>query len=47
MTDAKGIDISNTSESYEPAIDGNDLVLTIDATIQGIAGEVLKRSLYR
>ncbi len=47
MTDAKGIDISNTSESYEPAIDGNDLVLTIDATIQGIAEKYLKRSLYR
>ena len=44
MTDAKGIDISNTSESYEPAIDGNDLVLTIDATIQGIAEKYLKEA---
>ncbi len=44
MTDAKGIDISNTSESYESAIDGNDLVLTIDATIQGIAEKYLKEA---
>ena len=44
MTDAKGIDISDTSESYEPAKNGNDLVLTIDATIQGIAEKYLKEA---
>lgn len=44
MTDAKGIDITNTSESYEPAKDGNDLVLTIDSTIQGIAEKYLKEA---
>lgn len=44
MTDAKGIDITDTSESYEPAKDGNDLVLTIDATIQGIAEKYLKEA---
>ena len=44
MTDAKGIDIENSSEAYEPAKDGNDLVLTIDATIQGIAEKYLKEA---
>lgn len=44
MTDAKGIDITDTSENYEPAKDGNDLVLTIDATIQGIAEKYLKEA---
>lgn len=42
MTDAKGIDITDTSEAYEPAKQGNDLVLSIDATIQGIAEKYLK-----
>lgn len=44
MTDAKGIDITDTSESYEPAKDGNDLILTIDATVQGIAEKYLKEA---
>ena len=44
MTDAKGIDISNTSEYYEKATDGNDLVLTIDTTIQGIAEKYLEEA---
>ncbi len=44
MTDAKGIDITDTSEVYEPAKDGNDLVLTIDATVQGIAEKYLKEA---
>lgn len=44
MTNAKGIDITDTSEVYEPAKDGNDLVLTIDATIQGIAEKYLKEA---
>lgn len=44
MTDAKGIDITNTSEYYEKATDGDDLVLTIDATIQGIAEKYLEEA---
>lgn len=44
MTDAKGIDITDTSESYEPAKDGNDLILTIDSTVQGIAEKYLKEA---
>ena len=41
MTDAKGIELTDSSETYEPAKDGNDLVLTIDATVQGIAEKYL------
>ena len=41
LTDAKGGDIENISENYVEAIDGNDLVLSIDATIQGIAEKYL------
>lgn len=44
MRDARGGDIENTSESYEKAIDGDDLVLSIDATIQGIAEKYLKEA---
>ena len=44
MTNAKGIDITDTSEAYEPAKQGNDLVLSIDATIQGIAEKYLKEA---
>jgi len=44
MTDATGGDIEDTSESYEDAIDGDDLILTIDATIQGIAEKYLKEA---
>ena len=44
MTDAKGIDITDTSEAYEPAKQGNDLVLSIDATIQGIAEKYLEEA---
>lgn len=44
MTDAKGIDITDTSEAYEPAKQGNDLVLSIDVTIQGIAEKYLKEA---
>lgn len=40
MTDAKGIELTDSSETYEPATDGNDLVLTIDATVQGIAENI-------
>ena len=41
ITDAKGNTILKEGEDYESAIDGNDLVLTIDATIQGIAEKYL------
>ena len=41
LTDAKGGDIEDVSENYVEAIDGNDLVLSIDATIQGIAEKYL------
>ena len=44
MTNAKGINIENISESYESPIDGNDLVLSIDATIQGIAEKYLEEA---
>ena len=44
LTDARGGDIENTSENYVSAIDGNDLVLTIDATIQGIAEKYLEEA---
>lgn len=44
MTDATGGDIENTSENYVKAVDGNDLILTIDATIQGIAEKYLKEA---
>lgn len=44
MTDAKGGDILEMGEEYEEAIDGNDLVLTIDSTIQGIAEKYLKEA---
>ena len=42
LTDARGGDIENAMENYVPPIDGTDLVLTIDATIQGIAEKYLK-----
>lgn len=41
ITDAKGNTILKEGEDYESAIDGNDLILTIDATIQGIAEKYL------
>ena len=44
MTDAKGIDISNSTEWYEKATDGDDLILTVDATIQGIAEKYLEEA---
>lgn len=44
MTDAKGGDIVKEGEDYISAIDGNDLILTIDATIQGIAEKYLKEA---
>ncbi len=44
QTDARGGVIENESEVYVPAIDGNDLVLTIDYTIQSIAEKYLKEA---
>lgn len=44
ITDAKGKTILKEGEDYESAIDGNDLVLTIDATIQGIAEKYLEEA---
>ena len=41
IADAKGNTIIKEGENYESAVDGNDLVLTIDATIQGIAEKYL------
>ena len=44
MTDAKGGDILKLGEDYESAVDGNDLVLSIDAVVQGIAEKYLKEA---
>lgn len=44
LTDAKGGDINNVHENYVEAIDGNDLVLSIDTTVQGIAEKYLKEA---
>ena len=44
LADAKGGDIEDVHENYVEAIDGNDLVLTIDATIQGIAEKYLEEA---
>ena len=43
-TDAKGGEIGDEGENYVSAIDGNDLVLTIDLTIQSIAEKHLKEA---
>ncbi|MBO4293294.1 MAG: PASTA domain-containing protein [Clostridia bacterium] len=42
--DAKGGEIGTEGESYTPAINGDDLVLSIDATIQSIAEKYLKEA---
>ena len=44
VTDATGGEINNSKEDYIEAVDGNDLILTIDATIQGIAEKYLKEA---
>lgn len=44
MTDAKGGNLDKVEESYINAIDGNDLILTIDATVQGIAEKYLEEA---
>lgn len=44
MTDAKGSNLDEEGEDYIEAEDGNDLILTIDATIQGIAEKYLEEA---
>ena len=44
VTDAKGDKISGKEEQYISPTDGDDIVLTIDATIQGIAEKYLKQA---
>lgn len=44
ITDASGSIIKDTSEQYTKPQEGDDLVLTIDATIQGIAEKYLKEA---
>ena len=41
VTDAKGKEINNISEQYIEAVDGKDLILTIDMNIQSIAEKYL------
>ena len=43
-TDAKGGEIGTEGENYVPAIDGNDIVLSIDLTVQSIAEKYLKEA---
>lgn len=44
IADAKGNTILKEGEDYEAGIDGSDLVLTIDATIQGVAEKYLEEA---
>ena len=44
ITDAKGNTILKEGEDYESGIDGDDLILTIDATIQGVAEKYLQEA---
>ena len=43
-TDAKGGEIGEEGENYVAAVDGNDLVLTIDLTIQSIVEKYLEEA---
>lgn len=43
-TDAKGGEISKEGENYIPAINGKDLVISIDMTIQSIVEKYLKQA---
>ena len=43
-TDAKGGNLDEEGEQYVDAINGNDLILSIDATIQGIAEKYLEEA---
>ena len=44
VTDAKGDKIKGKSEQYVSPTDGDDIILTIDSTIQGIAEKYLKQA---
>jgi len=44
ITDASGKVIKNTSEEYNEPTDGDNIILTINATIQGIAEKYLKEA---
>lgn len=44
LTDAKGGNLDNEGEEYVNGINGNDLILTIDATIQGITEKYLEEA---
>ena len=44
LRDATGGDIKDAAEEYIDAVDGDDLILTIDSTIQGIAEKYLKEA---
>lgn len=44
LRDARGGDIRDGEEEYIEAIDGDDLILTIDTVIQGIAEKYLKEA---
>ncbi len=44
VTDAKGGEIGKEGENYESAIDGKDLVTSIDMTIQSICEKYLKQA---
>lgn len=43
-TDAKGAEIGEEGETYIPAVDGNDLILSIDMNIQSIVEKYLKEA---
>lgn len=44
ITDAKGTDLGNEGEDYVAAINGNDVILSIDMTIQSIAEKYLEQA---
>ncbi len=44
ITDATGSQIDDTTEEYNDPINGDDIILTIDSTIQGIAEKHLKEA---
>ena len=44
VTDARGGEIGKEGENYIPPVDGNDLVLSVDMTIQSIVEKYLKEA---
>ena len=44
LTDATGTDMGTEGENYAPAEDGDDIILTIDMTIQAIAEKYLSQA---